>query len=85
MRIVRGRDARAITGDGRSDQYEKIKLGLYPPQVPLGPKAVGWVVEELEALNRARVAARNLGLRGEARDDFIRQALAAVVAGSVAA
>lgn len=75
MNILRPPAARAKTGDSRSHQYAQIALGLYPRQVPIGPKAVGFVDEELEALNRARVAARDLGLRGEARDDFIRKAL----------
>jgi prophage regulatory protein len=78
MRILRAQAARDKTGDSRSDQYDKINRGLYPRQVHLGDKAVGWVEEELEALNRARVAARDLGLRGEARDDFIRKALAKI-------
>jgi hypothetical protein len=52
-----------------------MSRGLYPQNVPLGEKARGWVEEELEALIRARINARNLGLKGEARDEFIRKAL----------
>ena len=77
MRILRAKPARDKTGDSRSYQYSQISRGLYPRQVPIGDKAIGFVEEELEALNRARVAARDLGLRGEARENFIREAIAA--------
>jgi len=76
MRILRGPAARDKTGDSRSQQYDLMARGLYPRNVPLSAKARGWVDDELEALNQARVAARDLNLRGEARDAFIRQALA---------
>ena len=82
MRILRNPAARDKTGDSRSEQYQKIRRWLYPPQVQISDKAVGWIEEELEALNQARVVARNLGLRGEERDAFIRQAVAEVIAGS---
>ena len=51
MRILRNRDARDKTGDRRSEQYQEIRRWLYSPQVQISDKAVGWIEEELEALN----------------------------------
>lgn len=45
----------------RSTLYELISKGLFPKPVRLGARAVAWSVEELEAWERARMAARDAG------------------------
>jgi predicted DNA-binding transcriptional regulator AlpA len=77
MRIVRLSEALSITGKSRSPFYDDMTKGLLPKPVPLSEQSRGWVDEELYAVNRARVAVRDLGLRGEERDAFIRAAVAA--------
>ena len=41
--VVMGR-----TGLGRSSIYQKIAHGEFPEQINLGPRAVGWIAEEVE-------------------------------------
>ncbi len=48
--VVMGR-----TGLGRSTVYKKIADGEFPKQVRLGPRAVGWLDEEVDAWIQARV------------------------------
>jgi prophage regulatory protein len=68
----------ARTGNGRSDTYKQISEGLFPPPVARGEQGVAWVDTEIEALIQARIDARDQGLRGKARKDFIRAALASL-------
>jgi prophage regulatory protein len=49
----------AATGESRSTIYSKIKAGTFPKPVKLGPKAVGWVEDEIAAYNEAKIAARD--------------------------
>src|ERR671919_1706148 len=39
--------------------YEKIDQGEFPRQVPLGPKAVGWLEDEVNAWIAARKSERD--------------------------
>lgn len=41
-----------------STLYDWIAKGLFPKPIPLGRRAVAWSVDELEAWERARAAAR---------------------------
>jgi prophage regulatory protein len=43
------------TGLSRSSLYEYIKDGRFPPPVPLGPRAVGWLESEVSDWINARV------------------------------
>ena len=43
------RDLPEIVGYKRSTLYLKIKEGTFPPPVKLGPRAVGWKSEDIEA------------------------------------
>jgi prophage regulatory protein len=51
----------AATGLSRSSIYSKIQSGEFPKPVKLGPKAVGWVEEEVAQYNEAKIAARDSG------------------------
>lgn len=48
-------------GTGRSTHYQEIADGLWPPAVRLGPRAVGWVSHECDAVLAARVAGQSDG------------------------
>ncbi len=37
----------ARTGLGRSSIYDKVSKGEFPPPINLGPRAVGWIAEEI--------------------------------------
>jgi prophage regulatory protein len=59
-RIIRRPAVEDKTGLKHSEIYERIKLGTFPRQVPLGPKAVGWLEHEIEAWIEARTAERDM-------------------------
>jgi len=58
-RILRLPDVMAVTGQSRSLIYQKVKAGVFPQPVKLGPKAVGWVEHEISAYNDALIAKRD--------------------------
>ena len=43
------------TGLGRSTIYKKIADGEFPRQIKLGDRAVGWLDDEIDAYNQARI------------------------------
>ena len=57
LRILRLPQVEARTGLSRSSIYARIANGTFPPQVQLGPRAVGWIESEVEAWIRERIAA----------------------------
>lgn len=54
--ILRLPAVKAETGTSRSTIYLRIQQGLWPKPVKLGPRSVGWPVNEVAALNAARIA-----------------------------
>lgn len=54
--ILRLPDVMRGLGIGRSLIYEHARLGLLPPPVPLGARAVGWPSDEIADVIAARVA-----------------------------
>lgn len=54
--IIRLPEVKAETGASRSTIYLRIKQGLWPKPVRLGPRSVGWPVSEVAAINNARIA-----------------------------
>jgi prophage regulatory protein len=46
-RILRMPEVEAVTGKKKSAIYEDIAAGTFPTPVPIGPRAVGWLEEEL--------------------------------------
>ncbi|MDJ0711291.1 MAG: AlpA family phage regulatory protein [Woeseiaceae bacterium] len=46
-------------GLSRSTIYSRISDGLWPKGVNLGPRAVGWPLNEVIALNNARIAGKS--------------------------
>jgi prophage regulatory protein len=43
----------------RSTIYLRIKQGLFPVPVKLGPRCIGWPRQEVEALNAARISGQS--------------------------
>jgi len=54
--LIRLRTVKDRTGLSRSSIYALISKGQFPPQVPLGERAVGWVEEEVSEWIDARIA-----------------------------
>lgn len=48
-----------MTGRRRSAIYREIQEGRFPRPVKLGPRAVGWLEEEVQAWIMARIADRD--------------------------
>lgn len=57
--ILRLPNVKAETGLSRSTIYARIAAGLWPRQVSLGPRCVGWPATEVSALNQARIAGKS--------------------------
>lgn len=59
-RILRLPKVEELTGRKRSAIYEGIAAGTFPAPVPLGPRAVGWLEDEI-----ADWQERCIGMRAE--------------------
>lgn len=58
LTILRRKQVEAETGYSRSTIYLRIAQGLWPKQISLGARAVGWPAGEVEAVNAARIAGK---------------------------
>jgi prophage regulatory protein len=47
-----------ITGRRRSTIFADVKAGRFPRPIPLGPRARGWLAEEIEQWIRERTELR---------------------------
>jgi len=57
--ILRLPAVRASSGYSRSTIYLRMAQGLWPKQISLGPRCVGWPANEITALNAARIAGKS--------------------------
>jgi len=57
--ILRLPAVKTQTGYSRSTIYLRIAQGLWPKQVILGPRCVGWPAHEVVALNAMRIAGKS--------------------------
>ncbi len=57
--IIRQPAVQRETGLSRSTQYELQAAGLFVPPVRIGPRAVGWPLHEVRAVNAARIAGKS--------------------------
>ncbi len=57
--ILRLPAVQAETGYSRSTIYLRISQGLWPRQVMLGARAVGWPENEVQTMNLARIAGKS--------------------------
>jgi prophage regulatory protein len=58
-RILRRRDVEKLVGLGRSSIYAMMDNGTFPQAIKLGPRAVGWVEEEIEAWIEEKIETRD--------------------------
>jgi prophage regulatory protein len=58
-RILRRREVSDRTGLGRSTLYAYMQDGRFPRAIKLGPRAVGWLEDEIEKWIAERVAERD--------------------------
>lgn len=56
--ILRMPEVESKTGYKRPTIYRFIKEGLFPKQVPLGARAVGWVESEIDDWVQSKIDAR---------------------------
>ena len=47
----------ARTGLGRTSIYEKVAAGDFPEPINIGPRAVGWIADEVQAWIESRIDA----------------------------
>lgn len=59
-RFLRLTEVRSRTGLARSTIYAKVKLGLFPKPVKLGPFVAVWIEAEIESWLEARIAERDM-------------------------
>ncbi len=57
--IWRRKQVEAESGQSRSTIYLRITQGLWPKQIRIGPRAVGWLAREVAAINTARIAGKS--------------------------
>jgi prophage regulatory protein len=68
-RILRIREVEAITGKRESSIYEDIAAGTFPAPVPIGPRAVGWLEDELADWQDQQIAARAARVEQRRREE----------------
>ena len=59
--IIRLKGVMAKTGLARSTIYAKLAEDLFPEPINLGPRAVGWVEQEIDDWLTSRIEARDSG------------------------
>jgi len=57
--ILRRPVVESRTGLSRSTIYAAIEKGSFPRPISLGPRAVGWIEEEIDAWIEAQIAKRD--------------------------
>lgn len=58
-RVLRLPEVCAITGLARPTIYWQVRRGLFPRQIQLGPKSVGWLESDIQSWLNERIAARD--------------------------
>jgi prophage regulatory protein len=58
-KILRLPEVKTQTGYSRSTIYLRIAQRLWPKQVSLGPRCVGWPAHEVAELNAMRIAGKS--------------------------
>ena len=64
--VLRRKQVESRTGLCRSSIYAKIKTGDFPAPIPLGPRAVGWLEEEINDWIYEKFSQRQTALRDNA-------------------
>ena len=61
--VSKRRDVCARVGLGKSALYEQIANGTFPAPIKIGPRAVAWVDEEVDAWIAERIVERDTSAR----------------------
>jgi predicted DNA-binding transcriptional regulator AlpA len=64
--LLRKREVLRITGLSNSTFYNRIKDGVIPRGVPIGPRLKGWPASEIDAYVQSCIAQRNSQQEGGA-------------------
>ncbi len=59
LRILRRKQVETRTGLSRSTIYLHMSQGTFPRPINLGPRAVGWLENEIEAWLSSRIEVRD--------------------------
>lgn len=62
--ILRCADVAARTGLSRSSIYELVKANGFPPPIPIGVRAVGWLESEVDEWIEERIRISRSGVLG---------------------
>jgi len=62
--ILRRKKVEKRTGLSRSTIYLKIQEGSFPKPINLGPRAVGWIENEIDNWLMDRIETRDRGVKG---------------------
>jgi prophage regulatory protein len=65
--LLRKREVLRITGLSNSTFYNRIKDGVIPRGVPIGPRLKGWPASEIDAYIQSCIAQRNSQQEGGAK------------------
>ena len=60
--ILRRRRVEKVTGNSRSQIYNLMAQGKFPPSISIGGRAVGWIESEIEEYQKARIEERMIKL-----------------------
>jgi prophage regulatory protein len=58
-RVMRIREVERETGLRHSSIYEQMNAGRFPKPIRIGPRAVGWLEQEIVDWQEARIAERD--------------------------
>lgn len=58
--LLRKHEVLRLTGLSNSTFYNRIKDGVIPPGVPMGPRLKGWPASEIDAYIKSCIEARDV-------------------------
>lgn len=58
QKILRRKEVEQATGMRTSTLYDKVAKGCFPKPIKIGPGAVGWLEDEIDAWQKGRAAER---------------------------
>jgi prophage regulatory protein len=67
-KFIMRRDLRPYTTFGDTELMDKVHAGEFPQPVKLGPRRIGWILDEVIAWQDEKIAARDRAFAGIPRD-----------------
>ena len=68
-RLLRLREVKHLVGLGRSAIYDQVKRGHFPAPVHIGPRAVAWASDQIDAWIDSRIQLSRPATSGEGCHD----------------